>query len=316
MEGESGENKTVKEESSEAVKELSDAQVFEELEKRLLGKSSIEAAIAQRLQGLTVEIQKRIDAKSLRVEEEPKEVSPQVAEARPESLVETDGKKWADILREKSLGGLFGKFSDKWGYFKPDGTFCNIIQESDRIREELYGIRKGMYSISAGYMLAGLYRTGDKSEVEYARSIAHGQHDFIDTEVIKNVPSRANFLLIEAFKWKDENGAVSDGRRFSYYAWLNPRTTPDSRGYHIPLRFAFATASKEGNLLETALREKADLIEDVFQNMYPGLTGENGAQRMIVNNLVLEDRTLSKPTSKTLPFSHPVGETPFSQIRR
>lgn len=112
------------EKQSERLKQFSDAQLLDELGKRLGSNPNVDPVIVQKLQSITTELQKKAEAVNpLQAEpEKPAEVGSQVVEARPESSVESEGKKWAKIIREKGAGFLGGKFSSKCKYYDESGN--------------------------------------------------------------------------------------------------------------------------------------------------------------------------------------------------
>lgn len=120
---------------------------------------------------------------------------------------------------------------------------------------------------------------------------------------------------------------------FTYFVPLS--NAPDNRTWVIPVRFSFALSNERASQLVDEMKDKADLMEDIFQNVYPGFTGEGKAERFIVNKLkVIDDivtrkeegfmsvearkRDRNKPVhynnvvvksrSRILNFSKPVGE--------
>ena len=168
-----------------------------------------------------------------------------------------------------------------------------------------------------GFRPAGVFGYKDKSEEYLAQKLdPKGNYitssSMVTSEYIGHVPSRANFLLLQPLDSK--YGRFSNGLFVSYVSWLSMESCPDHRG-GVPFEFNFALPEKEREGFITALKGKYDLIEDIFQNVYPGLTGENGAKRMQVDKLSVITPNI-KPYPARPPkvsFSRLVGEMPWGE---
>ena len=99
---------------SESLRPFSDADLLEELSKRLLSNPNVDPQVLERLQTTVSELQERERVKSDVKPEGITEAASSVEPTKPESSVESEGKKWAKIIREKGVGSLQSKFRKEW----------------------------------------------------------------------------------------------------------------------------------------------------------------------------------------------------------
>lgn len=318
MEGQTQELSKNPVERNESLKPFSDAQLVNELKKRLGSNPKVDPVIVQELQSITTELQEKAKAaKPLPVEpEKSAEASVPVAavvvdskqETSAESSVESEGKKWARIIREKGVGLLDGKFRRDWTYLQDDGKLVKIAEHADM-----------------GFTVAGLIGAGyqDRREINLLQgfdidnnvAIPLAGRDIVSHEFNMGRESRANFLQITPLGPRKDR--FSNGIIIRYLAWLD-RRSGDSRG-ETPFGFTFVLPEKEKREFGHVLEKNIDVIEDIFQNVYPGLTGEKGANRMIVEKLIVVDPDdnikgwMGGKREGKLSFSRPVGETPWTK---
>lgn len=115
-------------------------------------------------------------------------------------------------------------------------------------------------------------------------------------------------------------------KTFAYVFFVDHETNPDPRCQFLPIEFCFALPREEAQRFGKALAKDINLIEDVFQNVYPGLTKEGGGMtRMMVDKVRVLDVNSSEEISlhgvrgfdKYMKrFSHPVGETQWPHLPR
>lgn len=302
MEGEDQKESVQPEKQSESLKAFSDAELLDELKKRLINNPSVDPVMVQDLQSTVVELQKKAEAtKSLQAEPEklaeyPPAVDPKLEDS-VESSVESEGKKWARIIREKGVGILDGKFGD-WRYLDEGGNFIKIPEH-----------------VGKEFKTAGLFGNKDDSDRRLANCYDGRAYfkmpgsDIITFSEVSKKANRANFLQLRPLDERKDR--FSHGVITRYTSWIDPRSTFDHRG---PARFyfTFVLPEKEGDEFFSACKKNFDLIEEVFQSVYPGLTGKNGARRMITDRLkVIVPQNSKNPTE--VRFSHPVGETQWSE---
>lgn len=218
-----------------------------------------------------------------------------ILDAKPESLTEeSEGKKWANIIRQKGAGKLYGKIWKGWGYSQPDGNWRSLDDDADMefhsggefgvTNEELPALWNTF--VGAGVLASKVYTSHEPNP-------------------------RTNYLM--AIKPDQRLKKFANGVGFSYISWLDPNTHPGTAGYPTAFRFDFILPSTQADELIRALRvDRLVLIEDIFQNVFPGLVGEKGVKRLIVDKLTFQDCLRQQPSvPNTYSFSHPIGETPW-----
>lgn len=190
------------------------------------------------------------------------------------------------------------KFRPEWGYLQEDGEFRHIAKNS-----------------YLGFNFVGLFGHEKPPDPSVFTTRVVGARD-VGLEYTKGAPRRANFLLLQPLGGRPDR--FSKGMAVSYYSWLSHLSCPDKRG-GVPINFKFLLPEQERHEFLKALKKNHDLVEDIFQSVYPGLTGENGAKRLIVDKLALitpDNQVIGgliKPVMTS--FSHPVGETPWIGLR-
>lgn len=279
-----------------ALSQLPPDEILAILEEKLIGEPKIDTNIVARLGTLTAQLQKKVEEANLPQVAQEAQVLKTSGISVEKDSIETEGRKWTRIIRdEKGAGGLRGKFSRTWRYSLPDGSSRNVLPDP---------------TLEGSFTGAAWFDNLDKTSIKHAKHIVAFTQGDINNEYQRGRPNRANFLIVKPLKDKSVEGWV-----FNYASWLNPVNVPDSRGATIPLQFAFILPSQEGSELFAQLVDNPDLAEEIFQNIYPDLTGKDGnlqAQRMITDKLIMIDRINSprQPIRKDLRFSHPVGEVP------
>lgn len=276
-------------ERSESLKSFSDAQLLGELKKRLLGNPSVDPVVVQALQQTVTELQKKAEAVK------PPQIEP-VADSKVENSAESEGKRWAEILRKEGAGRLRGKFRKSWTFTNPSGKEEQVSDEEGPFTGGGYfgnEVKVRIVSSDVSKSLGNKIGVFEKSMFEYMK--LNGQ--------------LTSFVITDALNSQNDNN-FGDWKGFLYSTPL--QNAPDARGGVIKLDFSFALPGKRAEELVDSLKAKGngDLIEDIFQNMYPGLTGENGAKRIIVDKMEILNRSASfgKELPYKLPFSRPVGE--------
>lgn len=200
-----------------------------------------------------------------------------------------EGKKWADIIRSKGFGSLHGVFSPKWQY-ELNGSMTNLVEANK------------------GFQTAGHF--GIRYASLLNQPILGKTYNTIYPQFSHDIRDPANFFITSNYLGDKVNRQIL----FGYYSWPDPRFDVN-RGI-APLQFAFVLPLTEGEGFERAVVKNADLIEEIFQNVYPGLTGEQGMKRLIVNKVkyITGFNRNKAPffSSKDMPFSHPVGENAWN----
>jgi len=305
MEEQTQEESVQPQEPSESLKPFSDVELLDELRKRLLSNPKVDPQVLERLQTTVSELQERERVKSDIKPEGITEAASSVEPTKPESSVESEGKKWAKIIREKGVGSLNGKFRKEWRYLQEGGNFCSIVENS-----------------WIGFRSAGVFGYKDKSEGSLAQGVDPEGSSLIERiihrtfaeeiRITRNESNRANLLSLQPLDSK--YGRFCNGLFVCYVSWLSRASCPDGRG-GVGFKFSFVLPEKEKVEFLAALTGKYDLIEDIFQNVYPGLTGENGAKRMEVDKLSVITPDI-KPYPAQPPrasFSRLVGEMPWGE---
>ena len=304
MEEQTQEESVQPQEPSESLRAFSDVELLDELKKRLLSNPKVDPQVVERLQTTVSELQERERVKSDVKPEGITEAASSVEPTKPEISVESEGKKWAKIIREKGVGSLQSKFRAEWRYWQEDGKFYNIVEKT-----------------WIGFRTAGIFGYKDKSEGSLAQGVDPKGSLLISRILrrasaedlgLKHVSNRANLLSLQPLDSK--YGRFSNGLFVCYASWLSRESCPDHRG-GVRFDFRFALPEKERVDFITALKGKYDLIEDIFQNVYPGLTGQNGAKRMEVDKLSVITPDI-KPYPALPPrasFSRLVGEMPWGE---
>lgn len=289
-------NQIGKEPVEKSLKPFSDADIIGELSRRLHANPQLDPIVLKTFDAVTAEIKKKLTP------EEPKaDVKPPEVQAPSES----EGKKWAKIIREKGAGYLQAKFRRSW-------TFTNFKGEEEATSEP--GAPKDYkegenwhYSVGGQFGDSGLCYASDKvgeAEREYLRNFSRG--DLAEERKYGRV---FNSLIVgdTARKFLDKE---NKGRyiRFMYVSKLT--NAPDSRTGLLNLNFVFALPFDKASELLAQIKQNPDLIEELFQNIYSGLTQEGKAKRVAVKELQIVEVGLSDIVFKLskLPFSKPIGE--------
>ncbi|MDO8621241.1 MAG: hypothetical protein Q7R31_03085 [Candidatus Levybacteria bacterium] len=84
-------------------------------------------------------------------------------------------------------------------------------------------------------------------------------------------------------------------KTFRYLTWYD---ISQAGGQNPPdfkfLDFNFTLPPEESSQFSEAINRSPDLVEDAFQNVYPGLFGEKGIKRLIVKKLTITDNIITK----------------------
>lgn len=82
---------------------------------------------------------------------------------------------------------------------------------------------------------------------------------------------------------------------FCHLMWSYRDYTPDNRGHHVLLKFSYVLPETEANKFSAAVEQDPDLLEEVFQGMYPGLV-DRGLQRVQTDKVCF----ITLPTNKIM----------------
>ena len=111
-----------KEPVEKSLKPFSDADIIGELSRRLHANPKLDPSVLEKFDTVTAEIKKKLTP------EEPKADLKQVEVQAPS---ESEGKKWAEILRKEGAGVLEGKFRKSWTFINPSGKEEQVSGEEN-----------------------------------------------------------------------------------------------------------------------------------------------------------------------------------------
>ena len=286
--------------SEKSLEKISTSDLLAALQERLLA-GKADPAIVSQLRGLVTTLEEKAKAPNAPQVEKggPAEASAQLAEAETESSAESEGKKWADILRKEGRGILRGKFRKSWTFINPQG-------EEERVSDE-----EGPFTGGGRFGGDDMPYVG-KPEIQEVDKIFLPQVDRYNFDWYHSKGEFFSSLIVvdadetkKGFKKEFEGWEV-----FDYSSYL--ANAPDARGAVIKLRFGFSLPRQRASDFVSRIEENPDFMEEVFQNTYPGLTGKGKAERVIVKQMRLVNKSSlqTKNTSIDLSFSSSVGETP------
>lgn len=217
------------------------------------------------------------------------EQSVAIAGLEPENSAESEGKKWAEIIRKEGAGVLRGKFRKSWTFINPSG------------KEEQVSSEEGSFT---GGGVFGNIQSTSRATSRVPESMSLDQFRY------KSAHGTAyNTLIIDNYI-NDPNKKV-----FTYFVPVS--NAPDNRGWVVPINFVFALSSERASQFVDQMKDKSDLMEDVFQNVYPRLTGKGKAERFVVHKMNIIDDIIttekesfiSETLRKTDPKRKPAYET-------
>lgn len=210
---------------------------------------------------------------------------------------ESEGKKWADILRREGGAFLSGKFATKsWAFFDHEGN--RVMLNPDSI-----GV--------AGSMSTGFIGRNIAWEVLPMRKYDPAGSDikFDRKRYAENGECNNRLIITDC---ADASGKKDGWVAFNYLMFNT--NTPDVRLNPNPIGFIFVLPSnRAGELISIIKNGNVDIVEHMFQNTYPGFIGtsENQAQRIIAQGVkilnLLTDSNI-KDVPAEIKFSAPVGE--------
>jgi hypothetical protein len=223
----------------------------------------------------------------------------------PSTTPET-AEDWAELIRTQGRGFLSGQFPRAWLDHQSGGEdldeenfnsqgFINI--ETPPAQTDTMAIRNYLHSFPS---------TGDRKVNFLIAS------DYFAS--IKGTPYSQALKLPEGEIFREIN----------YIAWRH-RDLPGSRRHSNYFSCHLFLPEAQATDLIRQVEEKPDLIEGVFQQLYPDLTGDNQdhLQRIQVEGLKIfqlpdEEYSAAEAArqlqeSEVLPFSQPVGELPLEQ---
>ncbi len=171
-------------------------------------------------------------------------------------------KPWIETIRQKGKGFLSGKFKPAWfkteqlQQYKDEFNLNNPYEFSKvgifgGIRADSVGAKNPTTAASAAIGTWGDQKT--KNDTHY----------FITSQPFDKASDLGKALhLSGSGQW----------RAFTYLMWEHKSSTPDSRGHHIPMGLHFFLPEPEASKFAQAVKNNPDILEDVFQGMYPTLT--------------------------------------------
>lgn len=177
---------------------------------------------------------------------------------------------WVDMLRTKGIGCLSGKFKKEW---RVNGQPVDSERPSS-------------------FEAIGSFGNSEVKQISY-----YIPAEYISSEVTRHVSEeqrvQANYFVIspslkldDADKFLAQKLQLSgDLSSASYEMWGDKDSVPDSRGHSIPFNFAFILPTTQLLELFNEVKQKPELIEEIFQRMYSGLTGKEGLVRKTVQKV-------------------------------
>lgn len=277
---------------NESLKSFSEVELLGELKGRLLASPTVNPAIVQTLQSTLAELQKKAETVK------PPRVEPVVG-PKVENSAKSEGAKWAEILRREGWGILGGKFRKSWTFINPQGKEEQISNEEGGFTG---GGRFGSYDMPY---------VGKPRVIEVERSFLPQVDRYNFDSYHKRGEIFNSLILVDADESiRDFKNEFGGWKIFQYSSYLT--NAPDARGGVIQLQFGFSLPPNMASDFISKVEKNPDLMEEVFQNMYPGLTGKGKAERVIVEKIRLVNKSSLKTGNAVtdLPFSSPVGETP------
>lgn len=217
--------------------------------------------------------------------------------------IETEGKMWAEILRREGGGILRGKFRKSWIFLNPQG------------KEEQVSNEEGPYTGGGSYGSYDMPYIGKPRVLEVEKKSLPQVDRYNFDWHRKNGEVFNSLIVVDADETTGDFKKKFVGWKiFDYSSYL--ANAPDARGAVIKLQFGFSLPPNRASDFASRVEERPDLMEEVFQNMYPGLTGNGKAERVIVEKMKLVNKSSpeTKNTVADLSFTSPVGETPNIRI--
>lgn len=233
---------------------------------------------------------------------------------------------WAEKLKASGIGCLSVKFS-------PDWTVDNKSLEAELSPSDVASFRRettitenigkplGMLDkLTMSYIGIGTFGSDDIKK-KYYNIPSNMMSQDLQRSVDLKKRTGINHLFIypqHGSEYLPSQGNVASA---TYLMWGNPADIPDSRGNLLPFQFSFIINPTDMGILITDVKKNPDLIENVFQKMYPRLTGENGLKRKSASELVINEAPTNYQQlvtsqsvgyffnqNKPVPYSTPVGE--------
>ncbi|MDO8621240.1 MAG: hypothetical protein Q7R31_03080 [Candidatus Levybacteria bacterium] len=123
-EAQSPDGQASREPVEKSLAHVSDADIIGELSRRLHANPQLDPTVLKSFDEVTAKIKEGLKPGEPKADLKPT-TEPGNVEAQATS--ESEGKKWAKIIREKGAGGLLqGKFKNSWGYYDESGIFHGI----------------------------------------------------------------------------------------------------------------------------------------------------------------------------------------------
>lgn len=296
-------NQTGKEPVEKSLKPFSDADIIGELSRRLHANSQLDITVLGKFDTVTAEIKEKLKPEEPKTDLKPATES---GGAEVQAPSESEGKGWAKIIREKGAGFLFGKFKNSWGYYDENGSFHGIEPWEQNDKATILGFTSAGWFGKHGFPI-----TGESIETYSRVAFYNG------TAATPPKDTSSNFLVIgDAGANRKERDGFQGWKAFKYLSWYDLLQVENRAGHNvINLPFRFTLPPEESSQFVEAVNKNPDLIEDVFQNVYPGLVGEKGIKRLTVGKLALTDDIFTKEiedreANEYYKKNHPEKKTP------
>lgn len=223
--------------------------------------------------------------------------------------------EWVNILKEKGKGYLMGKIDTDWlneakGTHPIKGKKDGPFLETGEFNLNKKQIREIFNDLPAGAVGASVASAIYEWDSEDNKSTHH---------FIKGRSFKGNSKLGTALNLNPD----STWKPFLHLMWAHEAYTSSDRGRHTPIEFITLLPEPDASRFESDVEGNPDLLEVVFQGMYPGLT-ERGLQRVQTDKLKIiqapdhylnqsERLAFARKDFSTFPekqYSHIVGEQP------
>lgn len=266
--------------AKEGLGNIPTEKLVEELSRRFHADPKLEPPVLKRFDEITAEIEKKSTPEETRVDLKPATES---GGAEVQTPSESEGKKWAKIIREKGAGDLTGKFKNSWGYYDESGSFHGIKPEGQEDSGKAIGFTK-----AGSFGKPEIPIRGESTDRAYSKiqssGVAGGSP--LDTS--------SNFLIIgDAGMDRKKRDSFKGWRAFKYLTPYNLSQVGGQAGStDTYLVFNFTLPPEESVQFAEALDKNPDLIENTFQSVFSGLTGEKGIKRIAVKKLTIVDNLI------------------------